>query len=67
VIGSCIEHIPIVEQAITCFIPQLLKDHIIRILPEQSLETAKAVKEYYRYVCPDLVKEFNKHVTDRSV
>lgn len=30
----------------------------------QSLETAKEVKEY-SYICPDLVKEFNKYDTER--
>jgi actin-related protein 3 len=28
---------------------------------EQSLETAKRVKETYSYVCPDIVKEFKKY------
>uniref|UniRef100_A0A8C1KUU4 Actin related protein 3B n=1 Tax=Cyprinus carpio TaxID=7962 RepID=A0A8C1KUU4_CYPCA len=48
VIGSCIKHIPIAERE-------------IGIPPEQSLETAKAVKERYCYICPDIVKEFSKY------
>nr|XP_020039535.1 actin-related protein 3-like [Castor canadensis] len=51
---------------ITYFIQQLLRDREVGIPPEQSLETAKAVKERYSYVCPDLVKEFNKYDTDGS-
>ena len=65
-IGSCIKHIPIAGRDITYFIQQLLRDREVGIPPEQSLETAKAVKERYSYVCPDLVKEFNKYDTDGS-
>ncbi|KAF3836677.1 hypothetical protein F7725_029235 [Dissostichus mawsoni] len=32
--------------------------------PEQSLETAKAIKERYCYICPDIVKEFSKFDSD---
>ena len=66
VIGSCIKHIPIAGRDITYFIQQLLRDREVGIPPEQSLETAKAVKERYSYVCPDLVIEFNKYDTDGS-
>ncbi|XP_025766195.1 actin-related protein 3B isoform X4 [Oreochromis niloticus] len=45
VIGSCIKHIPIAGRDITFFIQQLLRDREVGIPPEQSLETAKAVKE----------------------
>ena len=34
------------------------------IPPEQSLETAKAIKERYCYMCPNIAKEFNKFDTD---
>uniref|UniRef100_A0A8C9SVP6 Actin related protein 3B n=1 Tax=Scleropages formosus TaxID=113540 RepID=A0A8C9SVP6_SCLFO len=44
VIGSCIKHIPIAGRDITYFIQQLLREREIGIPPEQSLETAKAVK-----------------------
>ncbi|KAM7369526.1 hypothetical protein PAMP_010844 [Pampus punctatissimus] len=44
VIGSCIKHIPIAGRDITFFIQQLLRDREVGIPPEQSLETAKAVK-----------------------
>lgn len=43
-IGSCIKHIPIAGRDITYFIQQLLRDREVGIPPEQSLETAKAVK-----------------------
>ncbi|XP_069047080.1 actin-related protein 3B isoform X2 [Lepisosteus oculatus] len=64
VIGSCIKHIPIAGRDITYFIQQLLREREIGIPPEQSLETAKAVKERYCYICPDIVKEFTKYDTD---
>ncbi|CAI5762574.1 actin-related protein 3 isoform X1 [Pogona vitticeps] len=64
VIGSCIKHIPIAGRDITYFIQQLLREREVGIPPEQSLETAKAVKERFSYVCPDLVKEFNKYDAD---
>lgn len=43
-IGSCIKHIPIAGRDITYFIQQLLREREVGIPPEQSLETAKAVK-----------------------
>jgi actin-related protein 3 len=66
VIGSCIKHIPIAGRNITYFIQQLLREREVGIPPEQSLETAKAIKERFCYVCPDIVKEFNKYDTDPS-
>lgn len=44
VIGSCIKHIPIAGRDITYFIQQLLREREVGIPPEQSLETAKAIK-----------------------
>lgn len=64
VIGSCIKHIPIAGRDITFFIQQLLRDRETGIPPELSLETAKAIKERYCYVCPDIAKEFQKYDTD---
>ncbi|XP_062235244.1 actin-related protein 3B-like isoform X2 [Platichthys flesus] len=64
VIGSCIKQIPIAGRDITFFIQQLLRDRELGIPPEQSLETAKAVKERYGYICPDIVKEFTKYDCD---
>ena len=42
----------------------LLREREIGIPPEQSLETAKAIKERYCYVCSDMAKEFNKFDAD---
>ncbi|XP_074842411.1 actin-related protein 3B isoform X6 [Carettochelys insculpta] len=64
VIGSCIRHIPIAGRDITYFIQQLLREREVGIPPEQSLETAKAIKEKYCYICPDIVKEFAKYDVD---
>ncbi|XP_034495757.1 actin-related protein 3B isoform X2 [Ailuropoda melanoleuca] len=64
VIGSCIKHIPIAGRDITYFIQQLLREREVGIPPEQSLETAKAIKEKYCYICPDIVKEFAKYDVD---
>lgn len=61
VIGSCIKHIPIAGRNITSFIQSLLRDREPTIPPEQSLETAKAIKERFCYICPDLAKEFEKY------
>ncbi|XP_072911016.1 actin-related protein 3B isoform X5 [Hemitrygon akajei] len=64
VIGSCIKHIPVAGRDITFFIQQLLREREIGIPPEQSLETAKTIKERYCYICPDIVKEFTKYDSD---
>lgn len=61
VIGSCIKHIPIAGRDITTFIQSLLREREVGIPPEQSMETAKAIKEKYSYVCPDIAKEFAKY------
>lgn len=60
-IGSCIKHIPIAGRDITYFIQQLLRERESGIPPEQSLDTAKAIKERFGYICPDVAKEFNKY------
>eukprot|EP00048_Salpingoeca_helianthica_P014474 m.221864 g.221864 ORF g.221864 m.221864 type:complete len:415 (+) comp15904_c0_seq1:60-1304(+) len=61
VIGSCIKHIPVAGRDITAFVQQLLRDRETGIPPEQSMFVAKAIKERYSYVCPDIVKEFQKY------
>ena len=45
VIGSAIKHIPIAGRSITSFIQTILREREIGIPAEQSMETAKAVKE----------------------
>ncbi|ETN70799.1 Actin [Necator americanus] len=64
VIGSCIKHIPIAGRDITYFIQQILRDREPAIPSDQSYEVAKAIKERYCYVCPDILKEFIKYDTD---
>lgn len=66
VIGSCIKHIPIAGRNITYFIQSLLRERESGIPPEQSMETAKAIKERYSYICPDIAKEFAKYDADPS-
>eukprot|EP01136_Pigoraptor_vietnamica_P032282 Opistho-1_new@93961 len=61
VIGSSIKHIPIAGRDITHFVQQLLRDREPQIPPEDSMEVAKRVKEQFSYVCPDIVKEFQKY------
>ena len=61
VIGSCIRHIPLAGRTITQFIQQIMRDRKEPIPPEDSLEVAKKVKEMFCYVCPDLVKEYQKY------
>ena len=61
VIGICIKHIPISGRDITYFMQTLLKERESGIPPEQSLDTAKSIKEQFCYVCPDIVKEFTKY------
>ena len=66
VIGSCIKHIPIAGRNITSFIQSLLREREVGIPPEQSLETAKAIKERFSYICPDIAKEFAKYDSEPS-
>lgn len=57
VIGSAIKNIPIAGRDITLFIQSLLRE---RGEQDTSLKTAERIKQEYCYVCPDIVKEFNK-------
>lgn len=66
VIGSCIKHIPIAGRDITYFIQSLLREREVGIPPEQSLETAKSIKEKHCYICPDIAKEFAKYDADNT-
>ena len=63
---SCIKHIPISGRDITYFVQSLLKEREVGVPPEQSLETAKSIKEQFCYVCPDIVKEFTKYDKEPS-
>ena len=39
----------------------MLRDRDEKIPPVDSLEVSKRIKEMYSYVCPDIVKEFQKY------
>jgi actin-related protein 3 len=47
-IGSSIKHIPISGRDITYFVQSLLREREPTVPPEQSLETAKAIKVYFK-------------------
>ncbi|KAK9477643.1 actin family [Lipomyces japonicus] len=57
VIASAIKNIPIAGRDITYFVQSLLRD---RNEKDSSLRTAEKIKEEFCYVCPDIVKEFNR-------
>jgi len=64
VIGSCIKHIPLAGRDVTNFLLNMLRDRGETVLPDLALEIAKKIKEKMCYVCPDLVKEYQKYDTD---
>jgi actin-related protein 3 len=64
VIGSCIKHIPLAGRDVTNFVVQQLRDRGEELPPEDALNLAKRIKEMYCYVCPDLVKEYQKYDSD---
>ena len=66
VIGSCIKHIPLAGSDVTKFIQQQLRERSEKLPPEDSLLIARRIKEKYCYVCPDIVKEYNKYDSDPS-
>lgn len=61
VIGSSIKSIPLAGRDITGFVQQLMRERETTIPPAESMEVAKRVKEVHSYVCPDVVKEFQKY------
>jgi actin-related protein 3 len=68
VIGSSIKHIPLAGRDITTFVQGILRERNEPIPPAESLEVSKRIKEQFSYVCPDLLKEFNKYdgIVDRA-
>jgi actin-related protein 3 len=64
VIGSCIKHIPLAGRDVTNFVVQQLRDRGEELPPDSALDIAKKIKEMYCYVCPDIVKEYQKYDTD---
>lgn len=66
VIGSAIKHIPLAGRDITAFIQKQLRDRGEAVLPEDSLELAKQIKEQHCYVGQDLLKEYKKWDSEPS-
>lgn len=66
VIGSCIQHIPLAGSNITKFIMQMLRDRGEAIPPSDVKMVARTVKEQFCYVCPDIVKEYQKYDGDET-
>jgi len=66
VIGSSIKHVPLAGRDISAFVQQLLRERGEKVPPADSLDVAKRIKEKYSYVCPDLVKEYQKYDTEPS-
>ena len=64
VIGSCIKHIPLAGRDVTNFVVQQLRDRGEDLPADTQLDIARQVKEKYCYICPDLVKEYQKYDTD---
>lgn len=64
VVGSAIKSMPIAGRDMTLFVQQLMRERGEPVPAEQSLETAKRVKEMYSYTCPDIVKEYGKYDAD---
>lgn len=66
VIGSCIKHIPLAGRDVTNFIMQQLRDRGEPLLPDLALEISKKIKEKHCYVCPDVVKEYERFDKDAT-
>lgn len=64
VIGSCIKHIPLAGRTITNYMVQQFRDRGEQLPPEAAIEVANKIKEQYCYVCPDIVKEYEKYDAD---
>jgi len=64
VIGSCIKHIPLAGRDVSNFMIEQLRARNEPLLPDFALEIAKKIKEKFCYVCPDIVKEYEKYDTD---
>ncbi|KRX26513.1 Actin-related protein 3 [Trichinella nelsoni] len=60
-LASCSRFMPIAGREVTFFIQNLLRERETGIPPEQSMETARNIKEKYCYVSPNIMKEFSKY------
>eukprot|EP00899_Mesostigma_viride_P014303 jgi/Mesvir1/22874/Mv20115-RA.1 len=66
VIGSSIKSVPLAGRDLTAFVQQLMRERGEPVLPEDSIDVARRVKEAYGYTCSDMVKEFRKLESDPS-
>eukprot|EP01128_Nolandella_sp_AFSM9_P000354 TRINITY_DN10515_c0_g1_i1.p1 TRINITY_DN10515_c0_g1~~TRINITY_DN10515_c0_g1_i1.p1 ORF type:complete len:415 (-),score=113.97 TRINITY_DN10515_c0_g1_i1:67-1311(-) len=66
VIGSSIKSMPLAGRTVTQFVQQLMRDRGEKVPPSQSLHVARHIKERFSYVCPNLVKEFNRYDSDTT-
>ncbi|CAD7697901.1 unnamed protein product [Ostreobium quekettii] len=66
VIASSIKSIPIAGRDVSAFVQQLIRDRGESVPADMALEVAKAAKEKYCYVCPDVSKEFVRFDADRA-
>jgi len=61
VIGGSIKSMDLAGRTVTQFIQNLLRERDEDIPSAQTMEVAKAIKENWCYVCPDIAKEFCKY------
>jgi len=61
VIGSSIKSMDLAGRTVSTFVQQLMRERDEAVPPAQSLEVAKQIKEKFSYVCPNIVKEFQKY------
>jgi actin-related protein 3 len=66
VIGSCIKHIPLAGRDVTNFVIEMLRSRGEPLLADIALEVAKKIKEKFCYVCPDIVKEYQKYDEEKD-
>lgn len=66
VIGSCIKHIPLAGRDVTKFVQDEIRGRGEDMPTDAQFTIAKYVKEAFSYVCPDIVKEFQKYDEDPS-
>lgn len=61
VIPSAIKHIPIAGNDFTKFIQDMIREREKNLLPEDSFNAAREIKESLCYTCGSIVKEFEKY------
>lgn len=61
VIGSSIKHMELAGSDLTKFVLQLLRERGENMPAADAMEIARRIKEQYSYVCPDIVKEYERY------